>query len=216
VAFTERVPQQKNGYDCGAFTCIFCLDFNQTAIALTILNDTTDTHSDNVSQSCSVVQGSMVQTHQDIISSTTFGDEFHVAKLNEKLCEEIFEVLKFFVDNQFPQKGLEDQEFKFKYYHTRSDENTELEVNAISVAKGLLARLKSKDSNPQKTPRNKLIPYIKHFAGDDLNMSSTGVRAYPLILSKYCVCSLVCVCVCLSTTNYVGVCSIVINRLHFL
>ncbi len=51
----------------------------------------------------------MVRPHQVIISSTKFGDAFYVAKLNEKLCEEILEVLKKFAENQFPQKGLEDQ-----------------------------------------------------------------------------------------------------------
>jgi hypothetical protein len=44
----------------------------------------------------------MVRPHQVIISLTKFGDDFYVAKLNEKLCEEILEVLKTIVDNQFP------------------------------------------------------------------------------------------------------------------
>jgi hypothetical protein len=92
----------------------------------------------------------MVQPHQDIISSITFGDDFYIAKLNEKLCEEILEVLKNKLDNQFPQNGLEDLEFKFKYYHSSSDDNTELKLKVFSVAKGLLARLNSENSIPKK------------------------------------------------------------------
>ena len=60
-------------------------------------------------------------------------DDFYVTKLNEKLCEGILEVLKTFVDNKFQQKGLEDQEFKFKYYHTSSDDNTELGVKVFQL-----------------------------------------------------------------------------------
>ncbi len=76
--------------------------------------------------------------------------------MNEKLHEEILEVLKKYVNNQFQQNALQDQKFKFKYYHTSSDDNAEFEVKVFSVAKGLLARLNSKDSIPN---RNLLILY---------------------------------------------------------
>ncbi len=107
-------------------------------ITLTILNDTTDTCSDDASQSCCIVQGLLVQPHQVTISTTKFDDDFYVAKLNEQLYEEILEVLKIFVDNNFQRKGLEDQEFKFKYYHISFDDNPKLEVTVFLVAKSLL------------------------------------------------------------------------------
>jgi hypothetical protein len=53
------------------------------------LKDTTDRHSDDISQSFHIGIGFKV-----IISPTKCDDDFYVAKLNEKLCEEILEVLK--------------------------------------------------------------------------------------------------------------------------
>jgi hypothetical protein len=94
----------------------------------------------------------MVRPHQEILSSTTNGDYFYVAKLNKKLHDEILEVLESFGRIQ------NSQEFKFNYYHTTSDDTTEHEVKVISVAKGLLARLNPQDSIPKnKFPRNKWI-----------------------------------------------------------
>jgi hypothetical protein len=53
-----------------------------------------------------------------------------------------------------------DEDIQFKYYQTRSNEITELEMNAFSICKGLLARLNPRSKSPKKTfPRNELVPY---------------------------------------------------------
>ncbi len=61
------------------------------------------------------------------------------------------------------------------------------------------------EMNPSKPLQT--VPKI----GNDYT-SSIGVRAYPWILIKYCV----CLCVCLFTTDYVGVYTFGINSLHYL
>jgi hypothetical protein len=44
-----------------------------------------------------------------------------------------------------------DTDFQFKYYQTRSNEITELEMNAFSICKGLLARLNPRGNSPKET-----------------------------------------------------------------
>jgi hypothetical protein len=181
------------------------LDFDRTAIApfwkriaLQILSGTEYTSLDELSDSSTsevivlndgkgkvsntVSQNSTVRPHQEIPSSTTNGDDFYVAKLNEKLHDEILEVLESFgcIQNS--------QEFKFNYYHTTSDDTTEHEVKVFSVAKGLLARLNPQDSIPKNEfpSRNKWIPYsIKYISESDLTDAHTtfpeNTRAYTVV-----------------------------------
>jgi hypothetical protein len=159
------------------------LDFDQTAIApfqkriaLQILSGTEYTSLDELSDSLTlevivlndgkdkvsniVSQNSTVRPHQEILSSTTNGDDFYVAKFNKKLHDKILEVLESFGHIQ------NSQEFKFNYYHTTSNDTTEPEVKVFPVAKGLLARLNPQDSiSKNEFPSNKWIPYsIKYIS----------------------------------------------------
>jgi hypothetical protein len=53
-----------------------------------------------------------------------------------------------------------DEDIQFKYYQTRSNKITELEMNAFSICKGLLARLNPRGNSPKKTfPCYELVPY---------------------------------------------------------
>jgi hypothetical protein len=53
-----------------------------------------------------------------------------------------------------------DKDIQVKYSKTRSIEVTELEINAFSICKGLLARLNPGNISPKKTfPCNELAPY---------------------------------------------------------
>ncbi len=107
-----------------------------------------------------VLQGSpqvcQVQAHHKIISGTTIENEFYVAKLHDKLPKNIRGLLQEYAREYFTKP---DEDIQFKYYQTRSNEITELEMNAFSICKGLLARLYPRDNSFEKTfPCNELVP----------------------------------------------------------
>jgi hypothetical protein len=59
--------------------------------------------------------------------------------------------------NEYFSKPNED--IQFKYYQTRSNEITELEMVAFSICKGLLARLNPRNKCHNKTfPHDELVP----------------------------------------------------------
>jgi hypothetical protein len=107
-------------------------------IALQILSGIEYTSSDELSDSSTsevivlndgkdevlntISQNSTVRPHQEILSLTTNGDDFYVAKFNKKLHDKILEVLESFgcIQNS--------QEFKFNYYHTTSNDIVEHKV----------------------------------------------------------------------------------------
>jgi len=183
ISSKNRVPQQKNGYDCGAFVCMYCyfisndstLDFNQSAvypfrkkIANAIIENGRPVLTTSESPSSEVIcledEIGKNDTNHEILSSTEYGDEFYVAKLKKKLPVNILHILTHFLAKQ------SGNEFKFQYYHTSSDETTQLEVQVFSVAKGLLARLNPQQKLKSNT-RNTLIPsHIKYISGANLTM----------------------------------------------
>jgi hypothetical protein len=92
-----------------------------------------------------------------MISGTTIENEFYVAKLHDKLSKNIQGFLQEYA-NKYLTKP--DEDIQFKYYQTRSNEITELEMNAFSICKGLLARLNPRNKSPKKTfSCNDLSPY---------------------------------------------------------
>ncbi len=98
-----------------------------------------------------------VQAHHEIISGTIIENELYVAKLHDKLPKNIQGLLQEYA-NEYLTKP--DEDIQFKYYQTRSNEITELEMNAFSICKGLLARLNPKNKSPNKTfPSSELVPY---------------------------------------------------------
>jgi hypothetical protein len=87
--------------------------------------------------------------HQ-ILSSTN--DGFYIAKLSNKLPQNIIICLQEYISKCFVGNKLAERQFK--YYQTSSDENAELEMNVFSLAKGLFKGL-----NQGKSPLNKLAPF---------------------------------------------------------
>jgi hypothetical protein len=72
-----------------------------------------------------------------ILSSTN--DGFHVAKLCDKLTQNIISYLQEYINKCFVGNKLAERQFK--YYQTISDENAHLEMNVFSLAKGLFKGL---------------------------------------------------------------------------
>ncbi len=63
-----------------------------------------------------------------------------------------------------------DEDIQFKYNQTRSNEITELEMNASSICNGLLARLNPRNKSHKKTsPCNELVPYSAKLICSDKN-----------------------------------------------
>jgi hypothetical protein len=78
-------------------------------------------------------------------SQNTFRN--YVAKLHGKLPKNIRGLLHEYAKKYFTKP---DEDFQFKYYQTRSNVITELEMNAFSICKGLLARLNPRNKSPKK------------------------------------------------------------------
>jgi hypothetical protein len=96
-----------------------------------------------------VPQGS---PHHDILLSTNDGG--YVAKLHDKLPQNVMNYLKEYVNNCFEGNVEAGVERQFNYFQTSSDENAKLEMNVFILAKGLLERL-----NQGTDPRHKFAPY---------------------------------------------------------
>jgi hypothetical protein len=97
-----------------------------------------------------------VHAHHKIISGTTIENEFYVAKLHNKLPKNIRRLLQEYATKYFTKP---DKDIQFKSYQTRSNEITEPEMNAVSICKGLRARLNLRNKSPKKTfPCNELVP----------------------------------------------------------
>jgi hypothetical protein len=79
-------------------------------------------------------------------------DGVYVAKLNDKLPQNIINYLQEYINKCFEGNKLAERQFK--YNQTISDENAELEMNVFSLAKDLLKRL-----NQGKDPSNNFAPY---------------------------------------------------------
>jgi hypothetical protein len=178
VPSTETVPKQENTIDCGAFICMFgyfisqdaSLEFSQADVtnflkpmALAIINfaNNTEVQADSVEDSssssndrqeiepvgCDVSQGF---SDHEILSSTN--DGFYVAKLHDKLPQNIINHLQEYINKCFEGNKLAERQFK--YYQTTYDENAELEMNVFSLAKGL-----PKGLNQGEVQLNKLAPF---------------------------------------------------------
>jgi hypothetical protein len=178
VTSTESVSKQENTSDCGAFICMFgyfisqdaSLHFSQADVtnfrkqmALAIINLAYNTEvladfvEDSSSSSndiqeiepvgCDVSQG--FPDHK-ILSSTY--DSFYVAKLHDKLPQNIINYLQEYINKCFEGNKLAGRQFK--YYQTTSDENAELEMNVFSLAKGLF-----KELNQGEVQSNKFAPF---------------------------------------------------------
>jgi hypothetical protein len=96
---------------------------------------------------CDVSQGFL---DHKILSSTNEG--FYVAKLHDKLPQNIINYLQEYINKCFEGNKLAQRQFK--YYQTTFDENAELEINVFSLAKGLL-----KGPNQGEVQLNKLVPF---------------------------------------------------------
>jgi hypothetical protein len=79
----------------------------------------------------------------EILSSTN--DGFYVAKLHDKLPQNIINYLHEYI--KICCEGNKLAERQFKYCQTISDENAELEMNVFSLAKGLLKGLNQGKTN---------------------------------------------------------------------
>ncbi len=157
VTSTESVPKQENTFDCGAFICMFgyfisqdaSLLFNQadvtsfwklTALAIINLANNTEVQANSVDDSssssndiqeielvgCDVSQG--FPDHK--ILPPTY-DGFYVAKLHDKLPQNIINYLQEYINKCFEGDKLVERQFK--YYQTISDENAELEMNVFHL-----------------------------------------------------------------------------------
>jgi hypothetical protein len=155
VPSTEIVPKQENTIDCGAFICMFgyfvsqdaSLEFSQANVtnfwkrmALAIINfsNNTEIQADSVEDSssssndrqeiepvgCDISWG--FPGHK-ILSSTN--DGFYVAKLRNKLPQNIINYLQEYINKCFEGNKLAERQFK--YYQTTFDENAELEMNVF-------------------------------------------------------------------------------------
>jgi hypothetical protein len=96
---------------------------------------------------CDVSQGF---PDHEILSSTY--DGFYVAKLRNKLPQNIINYLQEYINKRFEGNKLAERQFK--YYQTISDENAELEMNVFSLAIGLFKRL-----NQGEVQSNKFAPF---------------------------------------------------------
>jgi hypothetical protein len=121
-----------------------------------------------------------VQAHHKIISGTTIENELYVAKLHNKLPKNIRRLLQEYANRYFMKP---DEDIQFKYYQTRSNEITELEMNAFSICKGLLAWLNPRNESPKK-----LFVVIKWYPivqnGSVLTKANVKLKLKPSILSK--------------------------------
>jgi hypothetical protein len=165
VPSNESVPKQENWSDCGAFICMFgyfisqdaSLQFTQDDVtsfreqmALAIINcanntevqadsDEDSSSSSNIIQNIEPVGFDVSQGFPDckILSSTN--DGFYVAKLRDKLPQNIINYLQEYINTCFVGNKLAERQFK--YYQTTSDEHAQLEMNVFSLAKGLFKGL---------------------------------------------------------------------------
>ncbi len=109
---------------------------------------------------CDVPQG--IPDHE-ILSLTN--DGVYVAKLHNKLPQNIINYLQEYINKCFEENKLAERHFK--YYQTISDENAELEMNVFSLAKGLLKRL-----NQGMVQSNEFAPYEAKL----INLTKNDVR----------------------------------------
>jgi hypothetical protein len=165
VPSKESVPKQKNWSDCGAFICMFgyfisqdaSLEFTQDDVTsfqeqmeLAIINcanntevqadsDEDSSSSSNTIQNIEPVKFDISKCFPDrkILSSTN--DGFYVAKLRDKLPQNIVNYLHEYINKCFEGNKLAERQFK--YYQTTSDENAQLEMNIFTLAKGLFKGL---------------------------------------------------------------------------
>jgi hypothetical protein len=86
----------------------------------------------------------------EILSSSY--DGFYVAKLRDKLPQNIINYLQEYINTCFEGNKLAEKQFK--YYQTTSDENAELEMNVFSLAKGLFKGL-----NQGEVQSDKFAPF---------------------------------------------------------
>ncbi len=86
-----------------------------------------------------------------ILSSTN--DGFCITKLHDKLPQNNINYLQEYINKCF--EGNELAKRQFKYYHTISDKNTELEMNVFSLAQGLIKGL-----NQGKDQLNEFALYV--------------------------------------------------------
>jgi hypothetical protein len=106
---------------------------------------------------CDVSQGF---PDHEILSSTN--DGFYIAKLHDKLTQNIINYLQEHINKCFEGNKLAER--PFNYYQTISYENAELEMNVCSLAKGLLKRLiQGKDQS------NEFAPYKAKFINSTNN-----------------------------------------------
>ncbi len=96
---------------------------------------------------CDVPQGF---PDHEILSSSN--DGFYVAKLHDKLPQNVINYLQEYIKKCFEGNKLAER--LFKYYQIISDENAEQEMNVCSLAKGLLKRL-----NQGKVQLNIFAPF---------------------------------------------------------
>jgi hypothetical protein len=76
----------------------------------------------------SSLQVCQVQAYHEIISGNIIGYEFYVAKLHDKLPKNIQGLLQEYANKYFTKP---DKDIQIKYYQTRSNEITELKMNAF-------------------------------------------------------------------------------------
>jgi hypothetical protein len=86
-----------------------------------------------------------------------------------------------------------DENIQFKYYQTRSNEIMELEMNAFSICKGLLARLYPRNKPPKKSfPHNEWYLIVQ--SGSVLTKENVKLKLEPSISSKFLWHILLCHC----------------------
>jgi hypothetical protein len=165
VPSKEIVPKQENWSDCGAFICMFSffisqdtsLEFTQDNVtsfreqmALAIINcaNNTEVQADSVedsSSSSNTIQNiepvgfDVSQGYPDCKILSTTNDGFYVAKLHNKLPQNIINYLQKYINKCFEKNKLAERQFKC--YQTTSDVNAELEMNVFLLAKGLFKGL---------------------------------------------------------------------------
>ncbi len=97
---------------------------------------------------------------------------FYVAKLHDKLLQNIIKYLQEHIHKCFEGNKLAERQFK--YYQTTSDENAELEMNVFSLAKGLFKGL-----NQGEDQSNIFAPFKAEL------IKSTGNICQVKALTKY-------------------------------
>jgi hypothetical protein len=162
------------------------------ALAIINLANNTEVQADSVEDSpsslndkqeiepdgCNIPQGF---PDHEILSTTN--DGFYVAKLHNKLPQNIINYLQEYIKVCFEVNKLAERQFK--YYQTISDKNAELEMNVFSLAKGLLNGLnQGKDqSNEFALYKAKLI-YSKDNCcqvNDPTKYNTTSLTAYIVV-----------------------------------